>query len=216
MATLRWNWESEVNTTIAGYQSRGRVAALDDGGYVVVWEAERRTETDTISRDIRARIFDSAGQPLTDEFTVATGTDTVFHANPDVVGRNDSGFQVVWTQNAGDLGGRSIASAQFAPRVRDNTIVFELQRNFDVTTPLAGRQDDTAAIARTDSGVAITWQRQGVQGPLLLTPTSGSPVFVEQFVASGTADFNATPAIATQRGGAATRWWRGWTARSAR
>ncbi|MCX7378011.1 MAG: calcium-binding protein [Alphaproteobacteria bacterium] len=85
--------------------------------------------------------------------------------------------------------------------MRNNTIVFELQRNFDVTTPLAGRQDDTAAIARTDSGVAITWQRQGVQGPLLLTPTSGTPVFVEQFVASGTADFNATPAIATQRGG---------------
>ncbi len=185
MATLRWNAESEVNTTIAGHQERGRVAALAGGGYVVVWQ-----DNDGLGiQGIRARVFDAGGRPILGEIIVATGTGAVFHSSPDVVGLADGGFQVVWTRNADGGTSRSIASAVFdASRA--------LVRSIDVTAPLGERQDDTATIARSGAGVAITWQRQGVAGPLLAMVDSAGTVSAEQSGANTPANFNAAPGIA--------------------
>lgn len=185
MATLRWNAESEVNTTIAGHQERGRVAALAGGGYVVVWQ-----DNDGLGiQGIRARVFDAGGRPILGEIIVATGTGAVFHSSPDVVGLADGGFQVVWTRNADGGTSRSIASAVFdASRA--------LVRSIDVTAPLGERQDDTATIARSGAGVAITWHRLGVAGPLLVTVDSAGTVSAVQSETSTTAPFSAAPAIA--------------------
>lgn len=185
MATLRWNAESEVNTTIAGHQERGRVAALAGGGYVVVWQ-----DNDGLGiQGIRARVFDAGGRPILGEIIVATGTGAVFHSSPDVAGLADGGFQVVWTRNADGGTSRSIASAVFdASRA--------LVRSIDVTAPLGERQDDTATIARSGAGVAITWHRLGVAGPLLVTVDSAGTVSAVQSETSTTAPFSAAPAIA--------------------
>ena len=185
MATLRWNSESAVNTTLEGHQERGRVAALATGGYVVVWQDNSTPGT----QHIRARVFDNAGQPILGELTLAAGTEAVFHSSPDVVGLSNGGFQVVWTRNASGGISRSIASAVFTS---SGTLV----RNIAVTAPLGERQDDTAAIARSGTGAAITWQRHGVAGPLLVTVDSAGTVSAEQSEASAAASFNATPGIA--------------------
>ena len=185
MATLRWNSESAVNTTLEGHQERGRVAALATGGYVVVWQDNNGQG----SQHVRARVFDNAGQPILGELTLAAGTEAVFHSNPDVSDLADGGFQVVWTRNASGGISRSIASAVF-------TSTGALVRNIAVTAPLGERQDDTAAIARSGTGAAITWQRHGVAGPLLVTVDSAGTVSAVQSEASAAASFNATPGIA--------------------
>ncbi|MFT3857961.1 MAG: DUF4347 domain-containing protein [Aquabacterium sp.] len=83
--------ESVVNTTTTGAQATTnahQVAMNSSGGYVVIWNQ---------SGTIKAKLFDSAGTLVKDEFTVATGTSAK-------VAMNDSGaFVVTWLNSAGDV-----------------------------------------------------------------------------------------------------------------
>ena len=64
------------------------VAALNDGGFVVVWQ------DDTAPRKIHGQRYDGAGKRVGEEFQV--NTDTLGDYNPTVAALNDGGFVVVW------------------------------------------------------------------------------------------------------------------------
>lgn len=77
--------EFVVNTTTAGDQDGPKVAMAPDGRFVAVWQEP----------EIRARLFDAAGQPIGDDFQVnadATGEQRA----PAVAMHDDGSFLVTW------------------------------------------------------------------------------------------------------------------------
>ena len=82
-----------------GQQIDPSVAALANGGWVVVWQG--------VGANIQARLFDENGQPAGDEFQVET-TSTI-NTSPKVVALANGGFAVVWEStvpNNSDIRGR--------------------------------------------------------------------------------------------------------------
>lgn len=88
--------EFKVNASLELDQRTPKVAALEDGGFVVVWHAHTRWG---LMWDVWARRFNAAGVAQGPEFRVNTAGE-VRHSYPAVAGLRDGGFVVVW----GDVG----------------------------------------------------------------------------------------------------------------
>jgi hypothetical protein len=85
--------EFQVNTYTYGSQSGARVSGSGSGGFVVVWEGVV-SYTDL---GISGRVFDSAGAPLSDDFTVALKNGGV--SWPSAARHGDGSFVVVWSDS---------------------------------------------------------------------------------------------------------------------
>ena len=79
---------TRINSVTAGPQFGADVAALANGGYVVVWET-------TDSRTLSAQAFNSTGDPVGGQSQLATPAGNQ-QLNPHVTGINDGGFVVTW------------------------------------------------------------------------------------------------------------------------
>ena len=88
-----------ANSYTPGTQTRSSVAALDDGGFVVVWGSDGQ---DGDSLGIFAQRYDAAHQPIGVEFQVNTYTKDVQFA-PAVAALANGGFVVTW-HSAGEDG----------------------------------------------------------------------------------------------------------------
>ncbi len=99
-----------INQFTAFNQHAPSVAALANGGFVVVWvsEQQRNAVTETTipvpvssttipSVDIYARLYSATGSPSAGEFRVNTSTNVC--ANPRVAAGSDGGFMVVWGEH---------------------------------------------------------------------------------------------------------------------
>jgi hypothetical protein len=84
----------QVNVATPDAQYAPRVAALNDGGFVVAWVV--RSEDGTVF-DIYARRYNIAGTPVAPEFRVNTNTDDQMR-DPSVSGLSDGGFIITWSQ----------------------------------------------------------------------------------------------------------------------
>jgi hypothetical protein len=99
--------EVQVNQYSAFNQRSPALAVLSDGRFVVVWVCESSSGSNALATsvidgenlriDLQARLFDAQGQPVGDEFPIASGDDVV-PANPSVAARPDGGFTVFWSQ----------------------------------------------------------------------------------------------------------------------
>lgn len=86
-----------VNQKIAGQQVDNDVAALTSGGFVMTWTD--RTNVTATGDDIRARVFNDAGQAISAEFRVNTGL--AGNQNNAAVSQLTGGrFAVVWESDA--------------------------------------------------------------------------------------------------------------------
>ncbi|MGH6770633.1 MAG: hypothetical protein ACRECO_16610, partial [Xanthobacteraceae bacterium] len=83
--------------TGANMQTDVQVAALDGGGFVGVW-----TENIAGNEEIRARVYDNAGNPLGAAFTVNTTT-TGQQNEPAITALSDGGFIVAWDDDNTDI-----------------------------------------------------------------------------------------------------------------
>lgn len=96
-----------INQFTSFNQRTPSVAALANGGFVVVWVSEQERSTATLSDvpvavnsvtlpsvDIYGRRYNASGSPVTSEFLVNTSTNVC--ANPHVAAGSDGGFMVVW------------------------------------------------------------------------------------------------------------------------
>lgn len=86
--------EFRVNDFTANNQRSPAVAALKDGGFVVVWISE--LERNLTSVDAFGRLFNSAGNAVSGEFLVNTGN--AICAHPDIAASPDGGFAVAWSE----------------------------------------------------------------------------------------------------------------------
>ncbi|MGB0903299.1 MAG: beta strand repeat-containing protein, partial [Mangrovicoccus sp.] len=116
-----------INSYTAGNQHWQRVAALQDGGFVVVWNSEGQ---DSNGSGIFAQRFDQNGQPVGQEFRVNDRT-SGNQTEPDVTGLENGGFVITWTDQSfyvenGSYNYNGVVAQEYdaaGHRVDDNFIV---------------------------------------------------------------------------------------------
>jgi hypothetical protein len=174
--------EFKVNTYTPSYQSYPSVAALDDGGFIIVWDSYGQ---DSDAAGIYGQRYSGTGAKVGTEFRVNT-----FRINnqnfPSVDGLADGGFVVIWRSYGqdGDLGGiygqrYSSTSARAGNEFRVNTVTAREQSHPSVSR------------LRKGGGFVVTWQSKD--------ENDFDRVYVQRFSAAGTrtgAEFPVDPVMA--------------------
>ncbi|MES2444127.1 MAG: putative Ig domain-containing protein [Pseudomonadota bacterium] len=166
-AGVKQGGEVQVNTTTDQSQSQPSAAALENGGFVIVWTS---FDQDHDYDEIYSRQFDSNGAPLTGEVRVNT-TIADSQSYPHVVALDD-GYVVVWRSERqdGEAGGVYLqrfdaTGAKQGDETRVNTHIAD-----DQTRPELARQGD---------GFIVTWMSNGQDGG------EGSDIYTQLFSATG-------------------------------
>jgi len=144
----------QLNTYSTSDQSRGELAALTGGDFVVVWDSY---DQDGSGWGIFGRRFDAAGTPLGPEFQVSSYTPN-WQSQSAVAADGAGGFLVVWQSDGQDGSGDGIFAQRYDPAGRP--VGAELQVN-DSTT---GDQQSPAVAARGLGEFVVTWQSEGQDG----------------------------------------------------
>jgi Ca2+-binding RTX toxin-like protein len=100
-----------VNVETYGSQYAPFVAGLTGGGFVVEWVDTSRLGTDTSVNSAKARIYDSAGAPLTGEFVVNSVTAGSQYATG--IAASPDGFTAAWADLSGIGGDASGSGIKF-------------------------------------------------------------------------------------------------------
>ncbi len=144
-----------INTETDGAQGGARAAALQDGGFVVVWvdSAPSVAEGDGSSSAIKAQIFAANGAKIGTEFLVNTSVQGV-QTRPAVTTLADGRFVVTWSdfgQNAGDTSSGAVRGQVFnADGIRSGT-------EFLVPTSTLGEQSESSIAALPDGRFVVSW-----------------------------------------------------------
>ncbi len=139
-------------------RSEGVTAALDGGGYVVVWASDRQ---DGDAAGIFGQRFSSDGVKAGAEFAINT-TSIEGQTTPVVVGLNGGGFVVGWESTHEDDGFQSEygkdGGGVYAQRF--NAAGTAVGSEFRVNPVFSGVQDQPAVTALNDGGFLFAWYSQ--------------------------------------------------------
>jgi serralysin len=132
----------------ASNQAWPSVAALKDGGFVVVW--------DSIGQDgsgigLYGQRYDAAGAKVGSEFQVNTGT-SGDQTGAKVVGLGDGGFVVAWSTLGTQDGSGAGAMAQ-----RFDAGGGKIGGEFSLAQAVSGDQTQPSLSARADGGFVASW-----------------------------------------------------------
>ncbi|MDB3930034.1 hypothetical protein N9413_12745, partial [Paracoccaceae bacterium] len=144
-----------INPNTESAQSNPVVTALEDGGFVVSWEA---TGQDGDGRGIFGQLYDSFGNPNGAEFAVNTRTADDQHS-PSVASLKNNDFIITWTsegQDATDWGG--IYGQRF-----DGT-GSPSGSEFLINTHVDNSQSAPSVTSLNDNGFVVTWESWGQDG----------------------------------------------------
>ncbi|KAB2963301.1 MAG: hypothetical protein F9K16_06935 [Thermoanaerobaculia bacterium] len=149
-----------VNSYVSGDQRAPGVAALPDGGFVVVWDSVGSSGDDSDGSSIQARRFAADGSPVDGGFQVNAYT-TSYQGNAAVHAAADGGFVVAW-QSVGSFGDdTSFTSIQAQLFEADGTPDGEPFQVNSYTTSYQGR----AVVAGHSVGpVVVAWHSDGSPG----------------------------------------------------
>lgn len=167
--------ELQVNVETAGIQRAAAVAPAADGGFVVVWETDQYGPQPTLP-DVRARRFDSEGQPLTGDLAVNVFTDS-HQREPDVATDAAGNFVVVWESAVQPAAASTVVARRFDPGGQPLSGEIFVNAEF----PAARPAPDVAV--HPDGRFAIVWS--DLMGPYLRyytadgTPTTGEVLLPE-------------------------------------
>jgi hypothetical protein len=116
-------------STLTGFQTRGAIAATDEGGFIVAWDSYRSSAgTDSSRSSVQVREFDGAGTPLGPEFQVNTYT-TGLQSSPDIEVVPGGGFVVSWHSEGSsdtDRSGSTVVARRFDAAGRAYSGEFQL------------------------------------------------------------------------------------------
>ena len=171
-----------------GRQEGAEIAALDGGGFVVVWQDFSRTGADTSDFAVKARIFGANGSPTGSEFLVNTSTPgDQFFAH--VTGTSGGGFVVTWT-DASLLGGDDFGYGVKAQRFEAGGT--KLGGEFLVNSHVEGYQQLPSVAELADGRLVFSWTDKEQVG----SDAGFNDIRARIFDASGTAtgsDFIVNP-----------------------
>lgn len=140
-----------VNTETALGQQRPDVTALDDGGYVVVWESAGQDNAETYYYGIYAQRFDENGDPFGTEFLVNTETIRT-QRNPKITTIEDGGFVIVWESEALQTSHDNVHGQRYDS---DGVAVGD---EFVINTETTGTQVEPEVAGLSDGGFVVTWE----------------------------------------------------------
>lgn len=167
----------QVNTIERDYQVDPQVEALADGGFVIVWRDDSRSEDDSSSSAIRAQRYDADGTALGDEFLVNTTIEGL-QIIPQTLGLPDGRFVIAWedqSETGGDASGRSIRAQIF------NADGSKSGSEFLVNTTTQSNQGNPVLAALSDGRFVIGFTDQSETS----ADTSGAVVLVQLFNTDG-------------------------------
>jgi Ca2+-binding RTX toxin-like protein len=140
--------EFRVNTSTTGDQKQPRIAALTNGGFVVVW-------MDDGQGTFKAQRFSASGSAVGSEIAIG-GT----AQNTAVAGLDDGGFVAIWMGAIGGLGFEACAN-QF------NANGVPVTGEFQANTYNVGTQKTWAVAGLANGGYVILWTSDAQDGSLL-------------------------------------------------
>ncbi|MFV0473998.1 MAG: calcium-binding protein [Pikeienuella sp.] len=165
--------EFRINSFTTSVQNLAHIAALKDGGFVIIWQSG---DLDGDNLGISAQRYDANGAPLGAEFQVNTYT-TSAQNNPGVAALADGGFVVTWKsfeQDGDDFG--IFAQGYDAGGVRQGV-------EFQVNATTASRQEFPSVGALPDGDFIILWDSFGQDG----SAPASTGVFAQRYGADGVA-----------------------------
>ena len=158
-AGARPGHEFQVNDYTTGTQGSASVASDADGDFVVAWQSDGSSGTDTSESSIQAQRFNAAGGGF-GEFQVNSYT-TYYQLIPAVAMDADGDFVVAWAgEGSGgtDTSDRSVQAQRF--RASGATFGGELQ----VNTFTTGTQAPAAVGMNANGNFVIAWASLGSSG----------------------------------------------------
>jgi hypothetical protein len=189
--------EFRVNTVTASGQTDPDVAALADGGFVVVWTSR---DQDGSGLGIYGQRYKKNGAPRGAAFRINTTTRNDQQA-PSVAGLGNGGFVVTWVSNAHPRFGDDIRGQRY-----DRTGA-KIGREFVVNTTRVKNQTQPA-VAALSNGFVVTWtsdararfgsdivgqryNRRGIElgGDFLINTTRGKNQMQPAVVGTGAGEF---------------------------
>ncbi|MFC3616159.1 calcium-binding protein [Lutimaribacter marinistellae] len=202
--------EFRVNIETEFDQSFPKVAPLNDGGFVVVWQSWRQDGNES---GVFARRYASDGSGVGTEFRV-NSTTIGNQGSPSLTALNDGGFTVVWqssSQNSAtrthDVYGRRFDAAAEAvgTEFRINTYLRDEQKNPVIATLAGGGIVAVWESVREDGGPSQDGSGHGLYGQMFAP--DGSPMGSEFQVNVETDGDQRQPAVIdTPDGGFVISW----------
>jgi hypothetical protein len=184
--------EFKVSAAATGISANPAVAALTNGGFVVIWQVG----TSDPYRVWGQCYANASGPPIGSNFQIsltATGTSKY----PKVAALTDGGFIVTWWV------GSSPPYRVWGQRY-SNTSCFPIGSNFQISANVNGNSFYPSVAALTDGGFVVTWQRpsstpQSIMGQRYFKSSSqNSTNFLISAVATGK---SYNPSVAALTGG---------------
>lgn len=165
--------EFVVNSITQNAQTQSSVAALASGGFVVTWTDVSLLGGDADGQSVKARVFDSAGQAVGNDFLVNTTT-RLNQGTPAVTTLASGGFVVSWTDASGtgpDTKGTSVRAQLYtADGVR-------VGGEFLVNTTTLNSQNFVSLTSLASGGFVATWTDSSGQGGDSTPPSIKAQVF---------------------------------------
>lgn len=173
-----------VNSTIGVVENDPTVTKLADGGFLVAWDRYP---------DIFGRRFDSAGEPVTEDYQLSTRPFTRRQSDPDATRGADGRVLLVWQGPEASSGTSEIWGRLFGPTLDP------LGDDFQINTQTDGTQGHVRASTAGDEGFLVVWESPvstgddpdaSIQGRLVTgTNQFGGPQFqINQYTAGGQYD----------------------------
>lgn len=134
-----------VNETTTGEQQDPHVAALETGGFVVVWDSGNGG-----NREVMARLFGSDGTALTGEFSVSDDA-THDHNDAVVAGLGGADFVVVWEREGPSTTNEDLVAREYLAARGPVALI-------DVNQTTTADQEDAAIAVADDGTYVVAWE----------------------------------------------------------
>ena len=144
--------ETLVNTTTADDQFDPSITALNDGGYIVMWDHNTGS-----TYELNAQRFDAGGVAVGGEFQVNTTTPNA-QENGAATALTGGGFVVTWESYAQDGSSDGIIGQLY------DAGGVAVGGEFQINSTTADNQTHANAIALDDGGFVVGWQSYGQDG----------------------------------------------------
>ena len=148
--------EFQVNTHSGSDQSWPSITTLTNGNFVITWR-DSSGHNGGSSWDIRAQIYNGAGNTIGDEFLVNSYVSNTQNL-PSISALDDGGFVIAWEDHSGHNGGSSydVYAKQFD--ANGATVIDDFRVNDSF---ISDNQYQVAVSGLTGGGYVITWRDSG-------------------------------------------------------
>ena len=144
----------QVNSYTNGYQGKPSLAALSNGGFVVIWQSDAQ---DGSNWGIYGQRYSVMGAPVGGEFRINTFRQGA-QLQPSVVGLTDGGFVATWTSTGQDGSADGIFGRRY------NAAGGPITGEFRVNTFTQGKQNDPSVAGLNNSGFVVVWESKSQDG----------------------------------------------------